>query len=354
MAAASAVMMAAALTPGEPREAVILTLHKLDAKTCDLVREFSSSELLRLHVVYDADRPHHGSHNSHALEASDIRCRGMSADPQSIVRIPARRKTEYRAYGKAYKTFAGIYGAPVKPAAIRWLAKSELRRAWIVEADAFVIGGRWEALLWRYRASNASLIVPRLGFDGHMDMEARYPSRWHWRRCSICAKRSRRGAAEGRQPRHAAALLPVIRVDRALARLCYGMLGDGHTGHHEVFLPTLAAQHARELGGGVEDMASRGDVGVVRWRPDVHRWEARAALEKAASRHHAGPKLLVFHPLKTLKEWSSSSEADDGPDTDSDMTMIDSAADPSSSTSSEYSDGRSTTIERRRQPTVAN
>ncbi|OUS44312.1 hypothetical protein BE221DRAFT_147019 [Ostreococcus tauri] len=176
---------------------------------------------------------------------------------------------ERKAYGRAFDRFSGIYGASVKPAAIRWLSNSLYSRAWIIEPDT-VFTGKWSELFGKYADDRSDLIAYNVTF--------RFQNRtsWnHWHGCTLCG-----GLADWKKQ---ASLLPAFRITRTLAEaLVLHLRTTKMSGHHEAVLPTFVTANAEHFSWC--DLAP--DVEYFRWRPV---WDAsRLALPNS-----------LYHPVKS-------------------------------------------------------
>ena len=152
----------------------------------------------------------------------------LSSFFEGITVVEASRDIEREAWGVSFHLFSGIYGASVKPAAIRWLAFSEYEQAWN-----------------------------------------------HWRACVYC---------KYVDPwRRQASLLPAFRISRRLALELFTFLNtSSRSGHHEAMLPTFVTAHDAPHGFSWTDLAP--DVGYVRWRPVFD--DARASSIRRDALYH--------------------------------------------------------------------
>ena len=190
--------------------------------------------------------------------------------------VPTSRETERRAWGPAYEAFSGIYGAPVKPAAIRWVAenKKSFRSAWCLEPDVVLAKEPWHSLFDKYDANDSDLVAFNVTFR-HKNKHL-----WnHWKGCSFC-----RGLAKASMQ---AGLLPAFRFSQRFAKEMYNALRSTNTSaHHEVFIPTFATAH----GFSWTDLAP--EIGYVEWRPII---DARL-LHSMKESVKTG---ALYHPIKS-------------------------------------------------------
>ena len=83
-----------------------------------------------------------------------------TADGATIVQ--ASREVERLHYGKhSFELFSGIYGASVKPGALRWLTQQDqawIDFGWIIEPDV-VFTGSWQTLFEKYESDSSDLLA---------------------------------------------------------------------------------------------------------------------------------------------------------------------------------------------------
>jgi hypothetical protein len=217
------------------------------------------------------------SHISHHLYEPVIVYEGRKDDWYSVVSslVEASRVAEREAYGNSYDLFSGIYGAAVKPAAIRWLAhNSTAKLAWIIEPDV-VYCGSWTTLFKKFASSDADLIAFNTTFRYNGNK-----TRWHhWRHCTFCHYL----AHSERQ----ASILPVFRISKRLAMATVAQLSTSITGsaHHECFLPSFVTAHPETF----TWIDLKHDVGYMKWRPVLT--ETTIPTPKVGK---------LFHPVKSL------------------------------------------------------
>jgi len=195
--------------------------------------------------------------------------------PKEVTVVEASRDIEREAWGASFHLFSGIYGASVKPAAIRWLAFSEHEKAWIVEPDV-VYTGPWVRLFTKYDAVDGSDLV---AFNTTFRFGENKTAWNHWRACVYCRYVD--------PWRRQASLLPAFRISKRLSLELFTFLNSSsRSGHHEAMLPTFVT--ARDTSFTWTDLAP--DVGYVRWRPVFDADNARAS----AIREDA-----LYHPVKS-------------------------------------------------------
>ena len=199
----------------------------------------------------------------------------LSSFFEGITVVEASRDIEREAWGVSFHLFSGIYGASVKPAAIRWLAFSEYEQAWIVEPDVAYTGS-WARLFSKYDAVDGSDLV---AFNTTFRFGENKTTWNHWRACVYC---------KYVDPwRRQASLLPAFRISRRLALELFSFLNtSSRSGHHEAMLPTFVTAHDAPHGFSWTDLAP--DVGYVRWRPVFD--DARASSIRRDS---------LYHPVKS-------------------------------------------------------
>ena len=113
----------------EERVALLLTLHVLDSNTTHLVRAFErvaeeQPQRFFPFLVFDAD----------LLNPEELRKNTV------LPLVPARRSTEGSWLGTSYLAFSGIYGAPAKPRALRFMLEEAFQHAWVVESGMWWSG----------------------------------------------------------------------------------------------------------------------------------------------------------------------------------------------------------------------
>ncbi|GAB5362975.1 hypothetical protein AAMO2058_000844500 [Amorphochlora amoebiformis] len=129
---------------------------------------------------------------------------------------------------QAYSTYSGIYGAPAKPAALRYFANhpdTNLRFAWFVEGDVLLEPeGSWKEFLDYYADSDVDLISMDLRRD-----DTDYPNSWrNYKNCDVATPSN-----------HARAFVPIHRLSKRFANKVLSYLMGGKRGHHECVLPSL-------------------------------------------------------------------------------------------------------------------
>lgn len=191
--------------------------------------------------------------------------------------IEASRQTERDAYGESFELFSGIYGASVKPAAIRWLASQRYyRSAWILEPDV-VFTDPWQHLFKKYDQSyraDADLVAFNITF------RFQNKTSWnHWQGCGFC-NGLENWVKQG-------ALLPTFRISQELAHAVFQQLStNAQGGHHEALIPTFVFANA----GRFTWIDLSPDVAYMRWRP-VYGEDVASRVPRRESR--------LFHPVKS-------------------------------------------------------
>lgn len=210
-----------------------------------------------------------------------------TADDATVVQ--ASRKVERLRYGShSFELFSGIYGASVKPRALRWLTQPDqawIDFGWIIEPDV-VFTGSWQTLFEKYESDSSDLIAFNTTF--------RYSNKtaWnHWPSCTYC-----RGLPNWCKQ---SALLPAFRISRNFAAAAVAHLSTStrSSGHHEAFLPTFLTVNSdtfsfRDLGP---------DVAYMRWRPA---FDFDAVPRLSPIRRDA-----LYHPVKSLEMYRNLSQA---------------------------------------------
>lgn len=250
------------------RTAVILTVsgeRNLDALQQLAARAlFSDLEGYDPFIVFEGDLP-----NRSSVKAP---LRGGDA-----VLVEASRQTERDAYGNSFQLFSGIYGASVKPAAIRWLAsQTHYHRAWIVEPDV-VFSAPWQHLFDKYDHSygaDADLIAYNITF------RFQNKTSWnHWQGCAFC-NGLESWVKQG-------ALLPTFRISQKLAHALFQQLSrNSKGGHHEALIPTFIFANS----GRFTWIDLSPDVAYMRWRP---------VYDENVALHVPRRESRLFHPVKS-------------------------------------------------------
>lgn len=266
------------LTAGSSvKTAIILTLGAVTASEEDdvLARETDKLHYLSAKLLFD-DLLKNCSSRYHGVIVYENAHREWFGNWE-VELVPTSRETEINAWGPAYEAFSGIYGAPVKPAAIRWVAenKKSFRSAWCLEPDVVLAKEPWHSLFDKYDTNDSDLVAFNVTFR-HKNKH-----RWnHWKGCSFC-----RGLAKASMQ---AGLLPAFRFSQRFAKEMYNSLRSTNTSgaHHEVFIPTFATAH----GFSWTDLAP--EVGYVEWRPII---DARLL----HSMNESVKTGALYHPIKS-------------------------------------------------------
>ena len=265
------------LTAGSSvKTAIILTLGAVTLSEEDdvLARETDKLHYLSAKLLFD-DLLKNCSSRYHGVIVYENAHREWFGNWE-VELVPTSRETERIAWGPAYEAFSGIYGAPVKPAAIRWVAenKKSFRSAWCLEPDVVLAKEPWHSLFDKYHTNDSDLVAFNVTFR-HKNKH-----RWnHWKGCSFC-----RGLAKASMQ---AGLLPAFRFSQRFAKEMYNALrSSNHSAHHEVFIPTFATAH----GFSWTDLAP--EVGYVEWRPII---DARLL----HSMNESVKTGALYHPIKS-------------------------------------------------------
>lgn len=189
-------------------------------------------------------------------------------------------------YGRSFDLFSGIYGAPVKPRAIRWLSQqSRCDSAWIIEPDAVYSGSKWTTLFDKFHSANTSDLVDLVAFNTTFRHLQLNKTKWNqFEGCSFC---------RGLNKEHLqGALLPVHRVSRRLAIELFGFLStQSKSAHHEVMIPTYVTVHSDNFTW--TDL--KPEVAYVEWRPIIDPQRFRSLTEISI------PKGKLYHPVKSAE-----------------------------------------------------
>jgi len=185
--------------------------------------------------------------------------------------IPASKSEMQQFYGeKVYEEYSGIYDAPVKPMALKWIVESTYAFTWVVESDV-VYTGDWAKFFGAHNQNQADLIATYTGHQGEPD----WPNAWFWKSCTICDDAN-----------HMGAFLSIHRISNRFANDVQQLLVAGHTGHHEAFIGTccklVGSEHCVS-----EDIANS-YIGRVTYRPSIPESELVEADK-------------LYHPVKELK-----------------------------------------------------
>ena len=257
------------------KTAIILTLGAVSPK--EDVFDVAQDRLHHLSAQILFDDLKHYSSQYHCVIVYEDAFREWFGVWKGLDLVPTSREMEKLAYGPAFDKFSGIYGAPVKPAAIRWLAESKIsfRSAWSLEPDIVLAKEPWHSLFEKYDKNDSDLIAFNVTFR-HKDKH-----RWnHWKGCSFC-----RGLAKASMQ---AGLLPAFRVSQRLAKEMFNALKSSRTSaHHEVFIPTFTTMHDFVW----TDLAP--EVGYVEWRPII---DMRFLSSMNESDVKSG---ALYHPIKS-------------------------------------------------------
>lgn len=259
------------------KTAVILTLGSISPLRNVLDAKQNSLDQLSAQVLFDDILPLHFPHlyEGVIIYEGEFRDWFRAYDEAGVRLVPTSRIQERQTYGDSFELFSGIYGAPVKPAAIRWLAESgdSYRSAWCLEPD-IVYTQPWHVLFGKYGSNEGDLVAFNVTF------RHRNKTKWnHWRGCSFCRELPREGLQ--------AAMLPIFRVSQRLAKAILTTLkSSSRSAHHEVLIPTFVTMHDDFTW---TDLAP--EVGYVEWRPIIDARFFNASQPILPGR--------LYHPIKS-------------------------------------------------------
>ena len=211
-----------------------------------------------------------------------------TADGATIVQ--ASREVERLRYGKhSFELFSGIYGASVKPGALRWLTQpgssvDRLRSG--LSNPTWFSPARGKRFL---RSTNQIRVISSLSTQRFGTQTRRHGITGHLARTVEAFQIGKSRAA----------LLPVFRISRnfAAAAVAHLSASTRSSGHHEAFLPTFLTVNSDAFS--FRDL--RPDVAYMRWRPA---FDLDAVPRLAPIRRDA-----LYHPVKSLEMYRNLSQA---------------------------------------------